>query len=545
MFLHRGLILFVAAWLGWGALPHAIAERGDADVLVARGILAYDEKRYEDALELLDQALALESKDPRALLYKGLVFLSQYRPERAVEPLEKAYELRQDDLHIRYHLGVAYFKTGQYDKAGPLLEALFDQQPGMDNLGFYVGFLRYREGQEKEAIEAFDANTSKDPTIRQRNKELKAIALGLGGGLETFSVVEAEPFTRPLSRFQDVLAGGRPITEEKKRWRLLISLGGYYDDNVPINPDSVGSIPIRNPPADPNETISDLRDRDKTAPGFLANVRGDYVFYREGKFESMATYSFLQTVNGDGLSDWNIQNHLGGLSAFYRGLVGKYPYQLAAQYTYDYYFLDMDAFLGSHKPRLTASLVGPVWASGFLGVVGNLTTVTYQYTVNNFFNQPTNDPRFAGNDRDGFNNMIGLDHAFRFANDRALIHIGYQYDNDSTDGVAFSYSGNKLLTGGQVTLPWGLPWGPITMRYDYEVHWRAYKNSQVTPEFTDRNGFLVQRYDIQQNHLFQITQPLPDDFFISFQYQGIRNSSHVPVYDYEKNMFLSMVTKVF
>jgi tetratricopeptide (TPR) repeat protein len=187
MFLHRGLILFVTAWLGWGALPHALAQRGDADVLVARGILAYDEKRYGDALELLDQALELESKDPRVLLYKGLVFLAQYRPERAVEPLEKAYELRPDDLHIRYHLGMAYFTTGQYDKGGPLLEALFTQQPGMDNLGFYVGFLRYREGRTKEAIEAFDANTSKDPTIRQRNKELKAIALGLGGGLETFS----------------------------------------------------------------------------------------------------------------------------------------------------------------------------------------------------------------------------------------------------------------------------------------------------------------------------------------------------------------------
>ena len=83
------------------------------------------------------------------------------------------------------------------------------------------------------------------------------------------------------------------------------------------------------------------------------------------------------------------------------------------------------------------------------------------------------------------------------------------------------------------------------MRYDYEVHWRAYKNSQLTPEFTDRDGFLVQRYDIQQNHLVQITQPFPNNLFITFQYQGIRNSSHIPVYDYEKNVFFTMVTKVF
>ncbi|MCZ6802076.1 MAG: tetratricopeptide repeat protein [Nitrospirae bacterium] len=70
--------MFVAAWLGWGALPHALAQRGDADVLVARGLLAYDEKRYGDALELLDQALELESNDPRALFYKGLVFLAKF-----------------------------------------------------------------------------------------------------------------------------------------------------------------------------------------------------------------------------------------------------------------------------------------------------------------------------------------------------------------------------------------------------------------------------------------------------------------------------------
>ena len=133
--------------------------------------------------------------------------------------------------------------------------------------------------------------------------------------------------------------------------------------------------------------------------------------------------------------------------------------------------------------------------------------------------------------------MLGLIHAFRFSEDQAILRIGYQYDNESTKGQSFSYSGNRLLTGAQATFPWH----DITLRFDYDVHWRAYKNNQVI--FSDRQGNLSQRYDIQQTFLVQLVTPIPF-WKLSFtaQYQGIRNSSRTPVYDYDKNVWTGIVT---
>lgn len=74
----------------------------------------------------------------------------------------------------------------------------------------------------------------------------------------------------------------------------------------------------------------------------------------------------------------------------------------------------------------------------------------------------------------------------------------------------------------------------MTLRYDYDIHWRDYKNNQTTALFTDREGNLSKRDDIQQTHLVQITKPLPNNFALTAQYQGIRSQSDIPLYDYSK-----------
>jgi hypothetical protein len=63
----------------------------------------------------------------------------------------------------------------------------------------------------------------------------------------------------------------------------------------------------------------------------------------------------------------------------------------------------------------------------------------------------------------------------------------------------------------------------------------------LTYIFTD-DGKLVRRHDIQQTHLVQLTKPLPNNFVITAQYQGIRNESRIPVYDYSKNVWTLIVT---
>ena len=539
------IAILVIATIGWGT-PVVWAQRGDANVLAAQAAIAYDDKKYEEALTLVNQALTLDPKHERSLFYKGLVYLAQENPQEAITPLETAHQLKSADLDVQHHLGIAYFSVGEYDKAKGLLEPIFEQNPDKENLGYYVGFLQYREKQYGKAVEAFDKNQSPNPDIQQLNGFYRGLALGvLGLPSEALSELEQvqrtqtiSPLTQASVRIREALSAGQ-IFGTQKRFRLQISLGGFYDDNVKINPDSANPIPILNPPNDPNPLVTALRQRDTTAPGLLGSLRADYSFYREGPMEATATYSFFQTVNGAGFNEFNIQDHLVGLSGFYRGVVADLPFQLGVQYTYDYLFLDMNGFLSRHTPTASATVIGPTFTLPGIGTVGNLTTALYRYQVQTFFREVgNNDVRFAGDIRDGFNNTLGLIHAFRLINDQLILRIGYQYDNESTDGAAFSYRGDRLLTGAQLQLPWG----KMSLRYDYDVHWRDYKNHQTTLIFTDRDGRLSRRDDIQQTHLVQLTKPLPYNFSLTAQYQGIRGQSSIPLYDYTKNSWTMILT---
>ncbi|HJU06816.1 MAG TPA: tetratricopeptide repeat protein, partial [Nitrospiraceae bacterium] len=84
------------------------AQQAEADVLVARAVLAYDDQRYDEALELCRRALNLDPNNARALYYSGLTYLALKLPEQAIVPLEKADKLRPQDANVRFQLGVAY-----------------------------------------------------------------------------------------------------------------------------------------------------------------------------------------------------------------------------------------------------------------------------------------------------------------------------------------------------------------------------------------------------------------------------------------------------
>ncbi len=299
------------------------AQQSEADVYVAQAILAYDDKRFADALGYLADALKIEPDNLQALYYTGLAHLAQENPLLAVEYLEKARAHAPDDPVIRYQLGVAYFILEQYDKAEPLLSGVFKEQPRLENVGYYVGFMRYRKKDYDGALKAFKTGTSSDPTMQQLTKFYAGLALGILG-LSERAIAEvdealrlqpASPLTGPAERIRDTIVKAR---EREQRLRAEIRIGAFYDDNVSVNPQ---------PGTDP--TAESIRPRMNRSPGEIASLRVDYSWFRQGPWEATATYSFFQTLNNNrNLSEFNIQDHLASLGGFYRGAVAEMPYQL-------------------------------------------------------------------------------------------------------------------------------------------------------------------------------------------------------------------------
>ncbi len=508
------------------------AGRAEAEVLVAEAVLAYHDKRYDVALDLLSQALEQDRSNIRALYYQGLTYLELKRPDLAVPPLEMAAQLPEQDVNVRYQLGVAYLTMGNYEKAGPILEEVYQQRPDLTKLAYYVGFLRFQKQDYDNAAKAFEQVKTDDPQLSQLVLFYRGMSLGyLGLSEQAIAQLDQVPridatdvITGPALRIRDILATPAKV---EKRFRATVSVGGYYDDNVAINP-NVSNNPI----------AQFLRERKTTSSGILASLQADYSFYRKGPFEAALNYSFFQTLNlNEGLNNFNIQDHLGGLSTFYRGThVNKLPYQIALQYTYDYLFLGESGFLARHVANLSPTVVLPDFHLPLLGRVGNTTTPILLYQINKFFREVgDNDVRFGSDVRDGFNTTGGVLHLFRFANDDYIVRLGYRYDDENTKGGAFSYTGNRIMTGAQASLSWG-----FTLRYDYDIHWRDYKNAQTL--FADDAGVLKPRYDVQQTHMVQLIKSFGKNWTGTLQYQRIRNDSNVPVYDYTKNVFTALLS---
>ena len=511
------LALCVALWAG-----PAFAQQSEADIFVAQAILAYDEKRYAEALDLLAEALKMDPENVDALYYTGLVHLAQEQPDLAVRSLEQARDVNPTDPVIRYQLGVAYFTLEQYDKAVPLLEDVFKEQPRLESLGYYVGFMRYRQKDYQGALQAFTAGTSSDPTIQQLTKFYAGLTLGILGlperalieVEEALRIQPASPLTGPAERIRDTIVAARA---REQRLRAEVRLGGFYDDNVSINP---------RPSAD--ATAEALRERKKNSPGQIVAARLDYSWLRRGPWEATATYSFFQTLNNNhNLSRFNIQDHLGGLGGFYRGTVAALPYQLGGQYTYDYLTLDEAAFLHRHTATIFGTLVENP---------GNLTTALGRLQVKEFLNDENALLTPPPDKRDAKNWLVGLVHVFRFEADKHLLRVGYQLDYEDAKGSNFSYWGHRGQAGGLYTLPWG----DMRLRYDYEVHRRLYSNRHTLLPVAAPN--TVQRKDTDQLHVVRVEQPLPNGFTLSLEYQGARSHSNLAVFTFDRNVFSLILT---
>ena len=516
---HR--LAFVAIYVGALLLAYTLtspawAQQGEASVFVARGILAYDEKRYEDALQGFREALRLEPNNLDALYYTGLTNIALKRYDPAVEALERARTLDPRDQSIAFQLGALYFGLERYDRAKPLLEEVFAANPRLDGVGYYVGFLRYRQKDYQGALRAFRAGTSTDLNIQQLTRFYSGLALGILGLPEqataeideALKLQPASPLTGPAERLRGAVVAAR---EGERRFKAEVRLGFFYDDNVVVNPDQ-GADPL----------VGVLRQRKQTSTGELASMRLDYSFFRRAGFDATATFSFFTTYNND-LPDFNIVDYLGGLGTTYRGAIAGMPYQVGLQYTYDYLTLGGDEFVQRHTVVPNFVLLPNSW---------NLTSVQFRYQDKQF-SQDTNIRREEK--RDGVNYMLGLIHVFRFSNDRHLLKVGYQWDFDDTEGPTrrgrnYSYYGNRALAGGQYTLPW---FG-IRLTDDFDVHLRNYRHKNTI--LPSQAPGTTERRDTEYTNVFSIVTPLPYNLNFTVSHQTTLARSNLDVFQYRRNV---------
>ena len=122
-----GLIVMASFCVAAFWAPPAHAGQPDAEILLARATLAYENEEYEQAKTLLLEAIDQDPENSRVLYYLGLVYLAQKQPAQAVPYLGKGLSIRPSNLFLRYQLGLAYFALPDYDQAAPPLFEVYEK----------------------------------------------------------------------------------------------------------------------------------------------------------------------------------------------------------------------------------------------------------------------------------------------------------------------------------------------------------------------------------------------------------------------------------
>lgn len=123
--------------------------------LLHRAEMFKEEMRFQEAVPLLEQVIALEPNLPIAYLQLGTALSSLKNYEKAVPVLRKAVEMRPDLTVPRYQLGSALFETGDFAGAAIQFETAIARAPNWPEAHFSLATAYARADRLPDAIQEY------------------------------------------------------------------------------------------------------------------------------------------------------------------------------------------------------------------------------------------------------------------------------------------------------------------------------------------------------------------------------------------------------
>ena len=100
------------------------------------------EKKYDDLVELLQEAVELAPDDANNHYKLGLIYDFKKEYDNAIASYKKAAELKPDHARALHALGRVYMKTGRLSEAREALEAAKKADPNMEETSVLLNNIR-------------------------------------------------------------------------------------------------------------------------------------------------------------------------------------------------------------------------------------------------------------------------------------------------------------------------------------------------------------------------------------------------------------------
>jgi tetratricopeptide (TPR) repeat protein len=127
--------------------------------------LAHSEKKFPEAVELLEKILARDAEHPDALMLMGQVRLGMGENDRAVATLERALSLYPGTAQLHYQLGLAQVAAGNLAGANTNLSQAVRISPRFPPAALALAQLQVRQGDHAAALALMAPYARQEPPI--------------------------------------------------------------------------------------------------------------------------------------------------------------------------------------------------------------------------------------------------------------------------------------------------------------------------------------------------------------------------------------------
>ena len=186
---------------------------GDADLHMTAGTTCFLAGRHERALELFERVTRLTPAHASALVNMGAILNRVGRPGEAVDALQRALTLERDLPEGYYNLAIAHRKLGRQQRAVDAYREAIRLNPDFAEAHQNLGNLYLEMGQPTRAIAAFQDALKVRPKFDRAQRGLDAAVAASKQGQTAFN-----PFGRLVGapdqrRLADA---GRELSEEER-----------------------------------------------------------------------------------------------------------------------------------------------------------------------------------------------------------------------------------------------------------------------------------------------------------------------------------------
>ena len=144
------------------------------------GVIAAQQKRYVDAVKLLESAGAIDGQNDQVFWNMAMVHMEMHKYDRARDDLQKAISVNPNVASYQEKLGTVLMEVGDWQAAKAPLEKTIQMEPGLFKAYYKLAQVDEQLDDQQSALKHYTQSIEKGPRFLEAYQSLGRLYADLG-----------------------------------------------------------------------------------------------------------------------------------------------------------------------------------------------------------------------------------------------------------------------------------------------------------------------------------------------------------------------------